>query len=92
MLIRKCNTCTNLLKTATICIFINDLTAHVRYLTFRIIRWLDAKLEFCDGVEALPEMGLYSQGVPGLSQDLEQLVIGQEVESGMKFNSNSTAN
>ena len=73
-------------------LYINELIAHAIYLTFRIIRWLDAKLEFCDGVEALPEMGLYCQGVPGLSQDLKQLIIGQEVESGMKFNSNSTAN
>lgn len=27
-------------------------------------------------------MWLYSERVPGLSQDLEQLIIGQEVESG----------
>lgn len=53
-----------------------------RYLTFWVLRLLDAELEFGNGVEALPEMWLYSERVPGLSQDLEQLVIGQEVESG----------
>lgn len=53
-----------------------------RYLTFWVLRLLDTKLEFGNGVEALPEMWLYSERVPGLSQDLEQLVIGQEVESG----------
>lgn len=36
-------------------------------------------------------MWLYGERVPGLSQDLEQLVIGQEVESGkMTENLNST--
>lgn len=54
----------------------------VRYLTFWVLRLLDTKLEFGNGVEALPEMWLYSERVPGLSQNLEQLVIGQEVESG----------
>lgn len=54
----------------------------MRYLTFGVLRLLDAKLEFGDGVEALPEMWLYGERVPGLSQDLEQLIIGQEVESG----------
>lgn len=54
----------------------------MRYLTFWVLRLLDAELEFGNGIEALPEMWLYSERVPGLSQDLEQLVIGQEVESG----------
>lgn len=54
----------------------------MRYLTFWVLRLLDAELEFGNGIEALPEMWLYSERVPGLSQNLEQLVIGQEVESG----------
>lgn len=54
----------------------------MRYLTFWVLRLLDTELEFGNGVKALPEMWLYSERVPGLSQDLEQLVIGQEVESG----------
>lgn len=54
----------------------------VRYLTFWVLRLLDAELEFGNGIEALSEMWLYSERVPGLSQNLEQLVIGQEVESG----------
>lgn len=31
-----------------------------RYLTFWVLRLLDTKLEFGNGVEALPEMWLYS--------------------------------
>lgn len=58
----------------------------MRYLTFGVLRLLDAELEFGDGVEALPEMWLYGERVPGLSQDLEQLIIGQEVESGTMKN------
>lgn len=54
----------------------------MRYLTFWVLRLLDTELEFGNCIEALPKMWLYSERVPGLSQDLEQLVIGQEVESG----------
>ena len=33
-----------------------------------------------DGIKTFAEMGLYSLRVPGLSQDLQQLIIRQEIE------------
>lgn len=48
----------------------------------RFVIWLlYFEFQFWDGIEALPEMRLYSQWVPGLSQNLQQFVIGQEIES-----------
>ena len=40
-----------------------------------------AHLERLDVVEALLQMGLHSLRVLGLAQDLQQIVVGQEVES-----------
>ena len=42
---------------------------------------LDTELELSDGVKALPEMWLDGQGVAGLGEDLQKLVIRQEVEA-----------
>jgi len=33
------------------------------------------KFEFCDALEALLQVGLYTQGVFGLRQNLQQLII-----------------
>ena len=39
------------------------------------------ELELVDAFEALAQEGLDAEGVLGLGQDLEQLVVGQEVEA-----------
>ena len=45
------------------------------------VGWLDAELELRDGVEALAQVRLDGKGVTCLGEDLQQLVVGQEVEA-----------
>jgi hypothetical protein len=47
---------------------------------FRVL--FPSELNPLNRVKALVEEGLYSLGVPGLRQDLDELVIGQEEETG----------
>lgn len=43
---------------------------------------LHSKLQLRNGIKALAQVGLYGQWVPGLCQDLQQLIVRQEVEPG----------
>ena len=61
------------------------LTQHWSALAITGCWGLDAKLQLGDGIKALAQMRLHGQRIAGLGQDLQQLIIGQEVEPGSKW-------